>query len=182
MMLKFFLLISILCISACSTSYDTKPFTPETASDNTSIVYIYRPKAMSNAIYSPELFVNNEYRLSIKNGQHSSMTFAPGKTKFEIDPDKSYSGLTQLSLTLIAENSYYIRVDTSLKIKSSTSYEPYQRSFNLVVVDKELAITQIEECCLAKKSASSKHDPLTETEQQPDDGFSVDKTQNPFSR
>jgi hypothetical protein len=178
-MLKLYLLFNLLYLSACSTSYDPKPFIPETVSDNTSIVYIYRPKAMSNAIYSPGLFVNNEYKLSIKNGQHSSMTFAPGKTKFEIQPDNNYSGSRQLSLTLIAGNSYYIRVDTSLKIKNSTSYEPYQRSFNLVVVDGKLAVDQIAECCLVKKTASEKQNSPAEIEH--DDGFSVDKTHNPFS-
>ena len=181
MMLKFFLLIAFICTSACSTLYETSQFKPKPVSDNSVAVYLYRPSAMSNAAYSPELFVNDEYKLSIKNGHHSSMTLTPGITVFEIDPNKNYSGVTQLSLTLLAGKAYYIRVNTSLKLDASASYEPYQRSFNLIVIDETVAVSQIEKCCLTKKKTSTKQKPLPEIENPSDEGFSVDKTQNPFS-
>jgi hypothetical protein len=57
---------------------------------------------MSNAIYSPDLFVNKEYKLSIKNGHKTMMRLAPGQTLFEIDPDKNYSGQTELPLVLVS--------------------------------------------------------------------------------
>jgi len=181
MIFKVFLFIAFICASACGTLYENNQFTPKPVSDDSATVYLYRPSSMSNAAYSPELLVNDEYKLSIKNGQYSSMTLPPGKTIFEVEPDKNYSGITAISLLLSAEKSYYIRVDTSLKLETSATYEPYQRSFNLNVVDEALAISQIEKCCLTKKKASTQQEPIHEVEKSSDEGFSVDKTQNPFS-
>jgi len=178
---KLPLLACILFLVACGASRETKTFTPHNATNDNAIVYLYRPAVMSNAIYSPDVFVNKEYKLSIKNGHKTMMILAPGQTLFEIDPDKNYSGQTQLPLTLEAGNLYFIRLDTSLKIRSATSYEPYQRSFNLKSVDETSAISQIEQCCLSHKVNANKDVSLPEKESSSDDGFSVDKTQNPFS-
>ncbi len=134
---KLPLLACILFLVACGASHETKTFTPRHAHNDNAIVYLYRPSVMSNAIYSPDLFVNKEYKLPIKNGHKTIMVLAPGKTLFEIEPDKNYSGQTELRLILEAGNSYFIRVGTSLKIKNSTSYEPYQRSFDLKSVDEK---------------------------------------------
>ena len=109
------------------------------------------------------------------------MILAPGQTLFEIDPDKSYSGQTKLPLVLEAGNLYFIRVDTSLKIQKATSYKPYQRSFDLKSIDEKSAISQIEQCCLSNKTKPNKDVSIPEKERASDDGFSVDKTQNPFS-
>ena len=136
---------------------------------------------MSNATYSPDLLVNKEYKLAIKNGRNTMMILAPGQTLFEIDPEENYTGQTELPLFLEAGNLYYIRVDTSLKIKNTTSYKPYQRSFDLKSVDEKSAISQIEQCCLSNKVNSNKYVSIPEKESSSDDGFSVDKTQNPFS-
>ena len=181
MTLKFPLLTCILFLVACSTSHDTKTFTPHNADNDNAIVYLYRPTAMSNAIYSPDLFVNEEYKLAIKNGSKTMMRLAPGQTLFEIEPDKNYSGQTVLTLVLEAGNLYFIRVDTSLQIKSTTSYEPYQRSFYLKPIDEQSAINQIEQCCLSNKANSDKDVSIPEKESTSDDAFSIDKTQNPFS-
>ncbi len=181
MMLRTFLSIYLLCLTACSTAFDTTPFIPKPTNGDMAGVYIYRPSAMSNAFYSPELLVNGEYKMPIKNGRSSLLTLAPGKYMFEIEPDKNYSGLTQLSLTMVAGHTYYIRVDTALKIKSTANYQPYRRNFNLVSVDESLAIDQIEQCCTSKNTNSTEQVALPEKEKPPIEGFFVDKTQNPFS-
>ena len=181
MILKSPLLTCIIFLVACSASHETKTFTPHNAANDNAIVYLYRPAVMSNAIYSPDLFINKEYKLSIKNGHKTMMILAPGQTLFEIGPDKNYSGQTELPLVLEAGNLYFIRVDTSLKIRSTTSYEPYQRSFDLKSIDEKSAISQIEQCCLLHKANSDEDVSIPEKENSSDDGFSVDKTQNPFS-
>lgn len=178
---KFFLFIAFICTAACSTLDENIQFTPKPASDDSATVYLYRPSSMSNAAYSPELLVNDEYKLSIKNGQYSSMTLPPGKTIFEIEPNKNYAGITEISLILSAGKSYYIRTDTSLKLDASATYEPYQRVFNLIVVDEALAVSQIEKCCLTNEKTSTQQGPIHEVEKSSDEGFSVDKTLNPFS-
>lgn len=179
-MTRILLLISLLYLSACNTIDEVRSFTPEPADNDMTVVYIYRPAVMSNAIYSPELFVNGEYRLSIKNGKSSRITLTPGEYTFELEPDKNYSGSTQLALTLTAAQTYYLRLDTSLKIISATTYSPYQRVYNLLTIDETTAIDQIEQCCLAKHSPAPLASP-PEEEKPALDGFSVDKTQNPFS-
>lgn len=119
--------------------------------------------------------------MTIKNGKNSRLILNPGENKLEIDPDGNYSGLTTLTLHLKPGTTHYIRVDTTLKINHAVSYEPYQRSFNLINVEEQLAINQISNCCMASIKNTSEN-PVTESvEQHPKDEFSVDKTQNPFS-
>jgi len=168
-------------LTACSTTNNATIFIPQIAADNQAVVYIYRPFSTSNAMYSPDLYINDELKLSIKNGKNARFTQAPGHYKFKLEPDKNYSGVTSFSLNLSPGSTYFIRVDTSLKIKSALTYAPYQRSFNLTKVDQQLAVKEIAECCMAtnSKSNTDKHAETVKT--QTEEGFSVDKTQNPFS-
>ena len=175
------LLIHLFFLAACSTTNNVKPFTPQLAADNQAIVYFYRPFATSNAIYSPDLYINDEFKLPIKNGKNTHFTLPPGQYNFELEPDKNYSGITRLSLNLNAGNIYFIRVDTSLKIKSAPAYEPYQRSFNLTKVDQQLAVKEITECCMTTNIKSNTDQQTNTVKKQNEQGFSVDKTQNPFS-
>jgi len=170
------LTVCIAYIPACTTVKNTQSFTPITAEANQAAVYIYRPLVMANALYSPDLYINDEFKLSVKAGKNTRLSFTPGEYELKLAPDKNYSGATQLSLNLYAGSTYYIRVDTSLKIVSATSYEPYQRSFNMVKVEDSLAQAQIVKCCLNKNKPETKA-----IKQKTQDSFSVDKTQNPFS-
>ena len=108
-------------------------------------------------------------------------TLPPGDYKFELEPDKNYSGRPRLSLNLSANNTYFVRVDTSLKIKSALTYEPYQRSFNLTRVDEQLAVKEIAECCMVTDIESSTDQETKTMKTQTEEVFSIDKTQNPFS-
>ena len=145
------------------------------------MIYIYRPFATSNAIYSPDLYINDEFKLSIKNGAVTHFTLPPDHFKFELEPDKNYSGLTRFSLNLTAGSTHFIRVDTTLKIKSALTYEPYKRSFNLTKVENQLAVKEITECCMDNNKKSKTGDETKTVKKQAEDGFSIDKTQKPFS-
>ena len=156
------LLIYSFFLAACSTTNNVKLFTPQIAADNQVMVYIYRPFATSNAMYSPDLYLNDEFKLSIKNGKNVGFTLPPGDYKFELEPDKNYSGLTSLSVNLSAGSTVFIRVDTSLKIDSAPTYKPYQRSFNLTRVDEKQAKKEIAECCMTN-NINSKAEQETKT-------------------
>ncbi|MFV2003732.1 MAG: hypothetical protein ACC650_00945 [Gammaproteobacteria bacterium] len=172
------LLISIFYLTACSTtSGSNNTFTPMSVNDGQAAVYIYRPPMMANSLYSPDLYINDELKLSIKNGKNSRLVLPAGEYKFELQADNNSSDLTSLSLKLSPESTSYIRITTSLNIKSATNYEPYQRSFNIEHVNEKQAITQIAKCCVSNNKKSVAESPDNKT----DDGFSVDKTQNPFS-
>lgn len=179
--LLFFLTISFFYLAACNAKGGTNTFTPRAAKPEQVIVYLYRPAVMSNAIYSPSLYINGEFKHSIKNGENTRLSLNAGEYIFELEPNKNYSSLTRLSLNLNSGTTYFLRVDTSLKIEKTTDYKPYQRIFNLINVDENIAINQITECCMnenKKKTDTSEASLLTKKTR---DGFSVDKTQNPFS-
>ena len=175
------LLIHLFVLTACSTTNNVKLFTPQIAADNQAVVYIYRPSAISNMMYSPDLYINNEFKLSIKNGKKTPLLLTPGEYKFELEAEKNDSALNLFSLNLSAGSTTFIRVDTSLKIKSAVTYEPYQRSFKLTRVDEQRAKKEIAECCMVENRKSKTSQETTTVKKQTEDGFSVDKTQNPFS-
>ena len=145
------------------------------------MVYIYRPVAVSNALYSPDLYLNEEYKFTVKNGKKSRLNLVPGNYVFELEPGGDYKGLTKITMSLTAGKTYYIRVDTTLKINSSSNYEPYNRTFNMIKVDEILAQQQITECCLNNDSDTESPAQNKDSKDETESSFSVDKTQNPFS-
>ena len=179
------LLISML--SACSNQQTINSFTAETAPSNQVAVYVYRPLSTTNAVYSPDLYVNDEFKYSIKSGKKARLLLDAGNTIFEIEPDKNYTGVTRITTTLNPDDTYFLRIDTSLKIKNTTSYEPYERSFSLIEVADQQAIEEISQCCHSGSSSNTGDDnktdsnPSADETDKSDNGFSVDKTQNPFS-
>ena len=154
---------------------------PVTAEPGRVVVYLYRPPVMPNAMYSSDLYINNKFKSAIENRNNVRLSLKPDEYKFEIKADKNYSALTTLSLNLNADTIYFIRVDTALKIISSTNYEPYKRSFNLIKVEEQMAVKEIAECCVIKNKKIADKSEVTSIEKEPNEGFSVDKTQNPFS-
>ncbi len=176
----FFLLCGFF-LAACSTTKDVTTFSPQAARAGQTVVYIYRPSVMSNAIYSPGLTIDGEFKLYAKNGVNSRLTLTPGEHIFEFQNDKNYSELKPLSLIFNTNKVYFIRVSTTLKINAPTSYEPYARSFSLTPVDKKQAIKEIAACCINHNKRLNKGKKAISAEKETSDGFSVDKTQNPFS-
>ncbi|GMR01219.1 MAG: hypothetical protein BMS9Abin19_0585 [Gammaproteobacteria bacterium] len=168
-------------LSACSTTNNVTTFTPPAAKADQAIVYIYRPTEMSNSLYSPGLNIDGEFKLYIKNGVNSRLSLTPGEHLFEFQADKKYSELSPLLLTLDTGTIYFIRVNTSLKIKNTTAYEPYMRSFKLTQIGKQQAVKEIASCCIDNNKVSANKTEIKSTEKKSGNGFSVDKTQNPFS-
>jgi len=168
-------------LAACSSTGGSQSFIPQSVDSSQAAIYFYRPAAMANAIYSPDLHVNGEFMLPIKNGQVSRLALPVGEATIEIAPDEHYSDADRLTLNLIAGTTYFIRIDTTLKIKDTPAYEPYFRSFSLVSVDDEIAISEIAECCAGKTRKTKDTAESAAKAIKTDDSFSVDKTQNPFS-
>lgn len=177
--LSLLLTLIMLTVTACSTAEKTI-FTPEVAENNLSIVYIYRPSMMSNAIYSPDIIINGETRFAIKNANKQRVTLNPGEHTIEIEPDKNYAGITRLRLALESGKTTYLRVETKLEINSAIKYEPYKRTFNLVKIDAAIAIEEIGECCNTHNNNQDAAEKKL-VKQKNEDAFSVEKTQNPFS-
>lgn len=160
---------------------NTGTFTPSATTPEQAVVYIYRPTEMANALYSPGLTINEEFRLYLKNGVISRLSFSPGDYIFGFQAEQKYSGLEPLSLKLTEGKIYYIRVSTSLKVSNSNGYKPYERRFKLMLVDSQSAVKEIEDCCLSNSTGSTESKENVSDDEKPDENFSVDKTQNPFS-
>ncbi len=182
---KFFsTLIFLFCgifLSACAAPKKVPAFSPLLAKADQAIVYIYRPNKMTNAMYSPGLTIDGEFKLYVKNGINSQLVLAPGEHLFAFQNDNDYSELKPLSLIYKAGSTYFIRVDTSLKINHKTTYEPYLRSFHLTAIDEAQAVKEIAECCMNNNTETANKKTLTPSKKKAGNGFSVDKTQNPFS-
>ncbi|VAW52654.1 hypothetical protein MNBD_GAMMA06-1176 [hydrothermal vent metagenome] len=168
-------------LSACSNNSEVTAFTPAAVKPEKTLVYIYRPTEASNALYSPGINIDGEFNFYAKNSLNMQITLAPGKHIFEFQAEKIYSELTPLSVKLTAGQTYFIRVNSSLTINNASTYEPYLRIFKLTQVDKQQAKQEIAECCVVKAKKTTKKTKETSTDKKSGDGFSVDKTQNPFS-
>jgi hypothetical protein len=172
----------VIFFSACSSVTITpKSFTPRVAGNDKAQVYIYRPARMANAAYSPGVYVDGEFRLFISNATNTLLTITPGEHLLEIAPDKNYVGTTRYRLYMHAAETYYLRVDSALKLVDSAQYEPYQRSFSLTEVATSAAIPEITNCCNGEPQIEKNTAEINPGDTEPTTGFSINKTQNPFS-
>ena len=93
-LLKTLAIVGIFLCAACSTYVDKAVFTPATADPDQAVVYIYRPSVMSNALYSPGIKVDGEFKLYAKNGTSSQLSLTPGEHIFEFQADKNYTDIS----------------------------------------------------------------------------------------
>jgi hypothetical protein len=173
------ILASVSLLSACSTRNDIVPFTPMVIDDTHAAIYVYRPKAMANAMYSPDLYIDDELKFPVKNGRLSRLKLPAGDYLLKLDAGDNSGQQTKMSLQ--TDTTYYIRVTTSLKINNSVNYQPYQRSFIMEKVQEDKALVEIAKCCAKAMEDPAAEIPDTPAPDNSDGGFSVDKTQNPFS-
>lgn len=152
-----------------------------------SVVYLYRPDSMSNIMISPDVLINGDKKLEIKNKSYSYIPMSPGKHLIELKLAERYSGIQKLSLNLEQGEIVYLRVGTSLKFEMN---KPYSRSFSLEMVESESALTEIEKTKFIEinKSDESENSNLLNDVSNSSgsdvskDEFSIDKTRNPFGK
>lgn len=135
---------------------------------------------MANAIYNPQILIDNEVFESIKNGDVTKISLSPGNyilsLQIENRPEMS---TTQLIETVPGQNLYY-RIQTSLKLKPGNSFKSYERKFSLAKVSAHTAASEITECCTKPvQPVKTEAEKTGAIDQQP--GFNVDRTLNPFS-
>jgi len=140
-------------------------------------------------MYSPDLLIDGETRTAVKAGNKYMFRIAPGKHDIALALNDGFSGEAVFELTALAGSAYYLRVDTSLELQQGTAgYSPYARSFDLVSIEHNVAIEQITECCSleAKDTGKEKSEVVkgdkgaSAAEPNTPQGFSTDKTANPF--
>lgn len=181
-------------LSACDSHHRHVAFKPVAVPQDESILHVYRPQKMTNAMYTPDLLLDGETRTEVRAGNKYMFRLEPGTHRVVLDTGSGFTGATALELTALAGSAYYLRVDTSLALQQGAAgYTPYARSFDLVAVEADQAIEQITECCTDRVGNTEGDTDREKREDDPGDkasvqdadstpqGFSTDKTANPFS-
>lgn len=148
--------------------------------NNESIIYIYRPASLSNAVISPMLKINGEDNIKISNNSYSYVQLAAGKHIFKLDLSKRYTGKTELELDVKPQTTYFLKLSTSLKFEKN---KPYTRRFDIKPRHKDIALTEIKNIPYTDKNKTDTDKKSTPTtEKTVGSQFSIDKTRNPFAK
>jgi len=178
-LLPLLALTSILITGCASTGRD-KTFIPAAVANGESVLYIYRPGGMSNAMYQPLLVIDGEAQTEMVMGRHYRYRLPPGHHRVELSMSNANFQTAGIELTTRPGQIRYFSIQSELGLDSTAAgYAPYRRQFSLQAVEKNQARDEISDCC------------MTQTKQEPDsghrnadkpktEGFSPDITQNPF--
>ena len=172
---RFIFLSAVLLVTACSNQTSTFVPAPQDA-DKGSIVYLYRPSSTSNFMMSPEVVIDDVERFSIGNGDYRYLYLKSGRHTVGLNPTDQYLTDAALELSVEADNSYYLRVNTLLKFEPDTMNT---RKFWIEEVTEKQALKEIADTGYSGPMQQSR-DGQTEdagTRQ----GFSIDKTRDPFA-
>ena len=169
-------LSAVLLISACSNNQSTFIAAAQDA-EKGSVVYIYRPSSSTNFMMSPGVLIDGNEEFRIGSGDYRYVYLQPGLHTVGLNPTEHYITDAVQSIQVEDSTSYYLRVKTSLK------FEPEKmntRKFWIDVVDENDALREIGDTEYAgpeiRQSATVQADETGHRE-----GFSVDRTQDPFA-
>lgn len=192
---KKFLLLMLVAglIAACNSSKDIfVPVEPQPSSgkgvadkdvaEKRSVVYVYRPAKVANIMLTPDINIAGVNTIAMANGTYKKVYLSPGIYAVRLQPIEGSTEAVEYDLEVGKAKVHFLRVDALMSINAGQQgYQPYQRRFELVDVPARQAIKEIDDCTdldvVEKKKAAIK----SERESADDGGFSVDKTQNPFS-
>ena len=87
--------------------------------DHQTIVYIYRPASLSNAVISPMLLINGDKTINIKQDSYIHFKLSPGVYNFELELGQRFDGDHSIKLTLAPGQTYFLGIDTQLKFKKN---------------------------------------------------------------
>jgi hypothetical protein len=173
---RFVLSLFIIATAACSSKEAIFVAAPADA-DKGSVVYIYRPSSSTNFMMSPTVVIDGKEKFNIASGDYRYVYLASGQHTVGLDSTDRYLTDAAVAINVEAGKSYYLRVNTSLK------FEPEQmntRKFWIDAVAEKDALPEI-----AKTGyAGPRPQQVIETQAgdvQTGEGFSVDKTQDPFA-
>jgi len=172
---RFGFLFAALLITACSNKEATFVAAPQDV-DKGSVVYIYRPSSATNFMMSPKVVVDDHQRFGISSGDYRYVHLTEGDHIIGLNPTDQYMTDAAVALTVEANKSYYLRVSTSLK------FEPDKmntRKFWIEEVTDDQALDEIAETeysgPVGQAAAGQSDEPAANK------GFTIDKTQDPFS-
>ncbi len=169
-------MIAVLIIAGCSNNESTFVAAPQDA-DWGSVIYIYRPSSSTNFMMSPKVVIDDNEKFKIGSGDYRYVYLQSGKHTVGLNPTDQY--ITDAAVTIIveADKNYYLRVNTLLK------FEPEKmntRKFWIDVVAEKEALTEIGNTEYSGPKLQQSTEVQTDGNEH-NEGFSVDKTQDPFA-
>ena len=166
----------VLFMAACSNKESTFVAAPQNV-EKGSIIYIYRPSSSTNFMMSPKVVIDDNEKFKIGSGDYRYVYLQSGEHTIGLNPTDQYITDAAFTINVEADKSYYLRVNTLLK------FEPEKmntRKFWIDVVAEKEALTEIGNTEYSgPKAQQSSADETQSIEVK--EGFSVDKTQDPFS-
>jgi Protein of unknown function (DUF2846) len=155
----------------------------QSSAEKGSIVYVYRPLAMANAMISPVLLLNGDVVSELKSGSYLYRHVIPGQQILSLDLGGRYKGNKSIVLDVKPNRAYFIRVISELRFEMN---KPYMRAFNLESVDSSIALLELASISVERKSQLSFKENEVQGEASSegveDARFSIENTRNPFSR
>ena len=158
--------------------------------DKGSVVYVYRPDSFSNIALSPEIIVDGNKRIKLKNDSYNYIYLAQGNHLFQLDLTERYIGNKHINIDVSNNSSYYLKITTQLKFQKN---DIYTRRFDMSIVDKDLALNEMRynqyvgENKASKQPENGKGNSAVSYENVSEEGvtieeFNISKSRNPFSR
>ena len=165
----------VLLVTACSNKASTFVPAPQDA-DKGSTVYIYRPSSTTNFMMSPKVVIDGNEKFKIGSGDYRYVYLQGGRHTVGLNPTDQYITDAALELNIEAGKSYYLRVKTLLKFEPDTMNT---RKFWIEQVTEKQALEEIGDTEYAGPIQQSIVGPAEDA--GAGEGFSVDKTQDPFA-
>ncbi len=173
---RLVLLAAVLLLTACTNRVSSFVAAPQQA-DKGSVVYIYRPSSSANFMMSPKVVIDDSERFRIASGDYRYVYLQNGEHSIGLDPTDQYFTEAAIAVTIEADKNYYLRVSTSLKFETDSMNT---RKFWIDVIEEQQALAEIGDTEYAGPKVQQSSTELTE-EPDHEQGFSVDKTQDPFA-
>jgi len=168
-------LLVAICIAACSGKQTVFVPAPQSV-DDYSVVYIYRPSSTANFMMSPTVVVNANEQFRIGNGGYRYIYLPAGRHELGLNPTDQYTTGAAVTLSVQANNSYYLRVNTSLRFEPDSMNT---RRFWIEQVSGQMAVDEI---AAAEYSGPGSQTMLEQSDESVEiEGFTIDRTRDPFS-
>ena len=180
----FIILLMSVFITACESS-SKKFVVKEPSADKGSVVYLYRPRDVANVMLTPEIIVDGLAVQSLANGEYRQLYLSPGVHVINLLAVEGYTAEKQLSVKVKPESVHYLRLMSSLDMKTGARYSAFKREFGVREVSAVVALNELDDCRDADAKAVQKIT-TSNTEDQADKTtggirFSIEKMSDPFS-
>jgi len=153
------------------------------SSEKGSIIYVYRPSAMANAMTSPALLFNGELVTKLERNSYLYRYVIPGRHILSLDLGERYTGNKKIVLNVRPNKAYFIRMTSELRFEMN---KPYTRIFNLEPVDSSTALHELANISVERQSGMLLTGGELEADVSSEDventHFSIENSRNPFSK